>query len=47
MVTSHVVNNYSYWAALEAQDQDALEAQVNEKRRLLRSDENFFEEGQR
>lgn len=39
--------NYLYWNALEVADRDALEAQVNEKRKLLRCDEDFYDGGQR
>ena len=41
MVASHVVNNLPYWEAIEVAERDALEAQVDEKRRILRTDEDW------
>lgn len=46
MIASHS-HNYLYWNALEVADRDALEAQVNEKRKLLQCDEDFYDGGQR
>jgi hypothetical protein len=47
LVSSFVVNNLPYWEACEQLDRDENERRTAEVRRLLRTDENFFEGGQR